>query len=34
MRVSFAFLVFDLDVVNGVLEKLEEKTLGKIHYDN
>ena len=27
-------LVFDFDVVNGVLEKLEEKTLGKIHYDN
>ena len=29
----FRMGVFDLDVVNGVLERLGEKTLGKIHYD-
>lgn len=29
----FRIGVYDLDVVNGVLEKLGEKTLGKFHYD-
>lgn len=29
----FRIGVYDLDVVNGVLEKLGEKTLGKLHYD-
>jgi len=29
----FCINEFDLDVINGVLEKLGEKTLGKIHYD-
>ena len=29
----FRIGVFDLDIINGVLEKLGEKTLGKIHYD-